>query len=814
MATERWEKIEQLYHSALEQESSQRRSFISQACGGDESLEREILSLIDQEESTANFLEEPALEVAAKVLASSEPLARSQPAAIGRYRIIRILGEGGMGTVYEAEQDEPHRVVALKIIKFGLANPVRVRRFRQERQILAGLAHPGIARLLDGGYTESGAPYLVMEYVEGQTITQWCDKRNLNLPARLRLFQKLCDAVEFAHQHLVVHRDLKPANVLVTPDGEPKLLDFGIAKLVDQNDDATWTAERALTLDYTSPEQVRGGPITTAADVYALGILLYELIAAKRLYTFSTSPLEEAIDTICTRDPAPPSAAASKPLAQDLDAIVLKAMRKEARERYPSARALSEDIERFMTSRPILARRGTLRYVASKFVRRHRAGVVVAAVLLLTLCGATASIAWEAHIARQERDRAQRRFNDVRGMAHAVIFDLQNKLSAVPGATEVRKDMVALAINYLDAAAKEGSADPGLQGELAAAYINVGDIQGNPSKHNLGDLPAALESYAKAERLARALVARRPSAPANMLLANALIVQAYGAMYADNRAKGAKKAMEALQVVRETAKTDPANPDVQHQLGGALQCVATFADDQHSLPYFQEEAAVFEGLLARDPGNLNNRRNAALAHKYIAATLNDSGNPDGAFEHLKRAEELDESCVRVAPNDPEHKMDLAIDQSQWGDYYERKKDFSKAIQYTRAALVIRRGIASADPKDIRAQDRLAYILNRLGDLQLNLSPQQALASFQEAHSVGERLQTPSLRSLRLAKSFLGIGESYEKLGDVERSCSAYSESSRLYREVVKQSPRFGEQAAMAEKEHAVCVNSAKNKFER
>jgi non-specific serine/threonine protein kinase/serine/threonine-protein kinase len=718
-----------------------------------------------------------------------------------------MLGEGGMGTVYEAEQDEPRRIVALKIIKLGLAAPDRVRRFRQERQILAGLAHPGIARLLDGGYTESGAPYLVMEYVEGQPITQWCDERNLNLPARLRLFQKLCDAVEFAHQHLVVHRDLKPANVLVTPDGEPKLLDFGIAKLMDQNADATWTAERALTLDYTSPEQVRGGPITTAADVYALGILLYELIVGKRLYTFSTSPLEEAIDSICTRDPAPPSAIAPKPVSEDLDAIVLMAMRKEAQERYPSARALSDDIERFLTSRPVLARRGTLRYVASKFVRRHRAAVAVAAVLLLTLSGATASIAWEVHIARQERDRAQRRFNDVRGLARAVIFGLQYKLAALPGTTEVRKDLVALAINYLDAAAKEGSDDPSLQGELAAAYINVGDIQGNLNTQNVGDLPASLASYAKAERLARALVARYASGRAKMLLANALIKQAYGAKYAaHDSAMGARKAMEALQIARENAQSDPANPEVQLQVGSALQCAAAFGDSKESLPYLLEEATLFEGLLARDPDNLNRRRNAALAHKYIAGSLNDSGNEDAAFEHLKRAEELDEACVRAAPNNPDHKMDLAIDLSQWGEYYQSKKDLAKAIQYTRGALAIRRGIVSADPKDSRAKDRLAYILNRLGDLQLNMSARQALASYQEAKSLGERLP-PAARSLPLAKSFLGIASSYGKLGDVEHSCPAYAESTKLYREVVKESPRYSEPAAEAEKGNARCTSA-------
>jgi predicted Ser/Thr protein kinase len=513
MPDERWQKIEIIYHAALEQETSHRAAYLEQACEGDKSLERELESLLAESEETEDFLEVPAIEVAAQSLANSSDLsALTHPDAIGRYRILRLLGEGGMGLVYQAEQDEPRRGVALKMLRLGLSTPDRLKKFRQEGQILADLAHPNIARLLDAGYTEAGAPFLVMEYVEGLPITQWCNQHKLNLSSRLRLFQKLCDAVQFAHQNLVVHRDLKPANVLVTSDGEPKLLDFGIAKLTDPASDATKTVEWALTLDYSSPEQVRGGPITTAADIYSLGIQLYELITGKRLNCFSGRPLEEAIDCICRRDPAPPSGSSSNVFGEDLFAIVLKAMRKEPQERYASAKALGEDVERYLTLQPVQARRGNFHYIASKFIRRHRTALAIGAFVMLALFGAGLMVAREARIARQERDLAQRRFNDVQGLAGAVMFDLQDKLAALPGSTQIRQDLGTVAVNYLDALAKDGSTDPDLQSELATAYLRIGQIQGDSSKQNLGNLPAALESYAKAERLARALEARQPSA--------------------------------------------------------------------------------------------------------------------------------------------------------------------------------------------------------------------------------------------------------------------------------------------------------------
>ena len=401
----------------------------------------------------------------------------------------------------------------------------------------------------------------------------------------------------------MVHRDLKPPNVLVTPDGEPRLLDFGIAKLMDPVGDSTRTADCALTLDYASPEQVRGDAISTACDIYSLGVLLYELIAGKRPYSFSGRPLEEAVDCICQREPAPPSSVASQPLAEDLDAIVLKALRKEPQERYASVRALNDDIERYLRSLPVLARRGTVRYVATKFMRRHRGAVAVAAIVLAMLCGATVSVAWEARIARQERDRAQQRFNAVRGLARSVIFDLEKKIAAIPGTTQVRKDLLSDAVKYLDSVAKDGGDDPGLQGELAAGFIRVGNIQGNPQDQNLGDLTAALASYAKAERIARALIARYPSGRSKRLLGDVLTAQASGAQFANQPEKGVAKAKEALQVARDRLRSDPASTDAQFQLGSALHCRAAFGIGKDKLPYLEEEASVFDQMLDRDPFN-------------------------------------------------------------------------------------------------------------------------------------------------------------------------------------------------------------------
>jgi tetratricopeptide (TPR) repeat protein len=817
METERWRNIERIFHSALELEESRRIAFVEQVCAGDESLRAEIESLLAQSEGTEDFLEAPAVEVAARVLAaSSESGARSHPAAIGRYRIIRLLGEGGMGAVYEAEQEAPRRIVALKVIKFGLATPDRLRRFRQESQALARLQQPGIAQIYEAGTADTGfgpQPYFAMELIRGLPLRQYVEVHQLDARRKLALMTKVCDAVHHAHQRGLIHRDLKPGNILVDETGQPKILDFGVARVTQEDghaDEAQVTTQTSLgqlvgTLAYMSPEQVLGDAleVDTRSDVYALGVIIYELLCGRLPYQVNHRHLPEAVHTIREEEPAPISSI-DRIYRGDIETIVRKALEKDKERRYASAADLGADIQRYLSAEPITARPRSATYQLQKFVRRHRAGVAVGVIVLLALSGATVSVAWEARIARQERDRALRRFDDVRGLARQVIFDLQSELAAVPGTTQIRKDLVAVALKYLNALAKDGYADQGLQAELGAAYIRIGDIQGNPTKQNLGDLPAALESYAKAERLARTLAAQHGSDQAKRLLGDALIAEAYGAYYAHQDTKGATKAMEALQLARERARSDPASADAQLQLGSALQCSATFGSPKDGLPYLLEEASVFEGMLNHDSVNPSRRRNAALAHKYIAGTFITIGDPDGAFLHLKRAEELDAASVRAAPNNPETKMDLAFDLSQWGQYYEWKDDTAKAVQYVRAALAIRRELASGDPKDMRAQDRLAYIINRLGALQLNASARQALASYREARSIAERLQPESLRVEQLADSTSGLGAAYQQLGDRRRSCAAYAEATKLYPEVLKRKPTYASKAAAAEKAYALC----------
>ena len=433
-----------------------------------------------------------------------------------------------MGAVYLAARadDEYRKEVAIKLVRRGLDTEDILRRFRNERQILAQLDHPNIARLIDGGTTDDGLPYFVMEYVNGVPINAYCDANALSTTERLKLFRKVCEAITYAHQNLVIHRDLKPSNILVTHEGEPKLLDFGIAKLLSTGDELftqTIPALRVMTPEYASPEQVKGDKIMTTSDVYSLGVLLYELLTGQRPYRLKTRTPEEIARAITEQEPERPSTAVAKGagnsktqipnpklLRGDLDNIVLMAMRKEPARRYTSVGQFSEDIRRHLEQLPVRARKDTLRYRSEKFIRRHKVGVAAAALIALSLVGGIVATFWEARRATQQRDRAERRFADVRKLSNALLFDIAPKIERLEGSTEARKSLVQRALEYLDSLANESAENASLQGELAAAYEKVGELQGAPRKANLNDFSGAIASYEKARDIRKRLLEKHP----------------------------------------------------------------------------------------------------------------------------------------------------------------------------------------------------------------------------------------------------------------------------------------------------------------
>jgi non-specific serine/threonine protein kinase/serine/threonine-protein kinase len=531
MSDERWGRLKRVFQDALDQPEAARGAFLDRECAGDAELRREVDTLIASHADAGGFLSRPAVDRAA-------PASALEGRRIGAYRILGEIGRGGMGTVYRAVRDDDafQKTVALKVVRGPSGWGDVEQRLERERQILARLQHPHIAAVFDGGTTEDGRPYLVMELVEGRPITEHCAAHALATRARLEMVRAVCDAVQYAHRNLVVHRDLKPGNILVGEDGRPKLLDFGIAKLlaggVDPDLAPTATMLPMMTPEYASPEQVRGETVTTSSDIYSLGVVLYELLTGRRPYAVPTDSLEGIARAVCESEPSPPSTAAGRggatrppaspaELRGDLDTIVLKALRKEPARRYLSALELSEDIRRHLAGLPVLARADTLGYRVSKFTRRHKASVAAAVLVAASLVGGIVATSRQARIAEENRRRAERRFEDVRKLANSFLFEFHDAIKDLPGSTPAREMVVRRGLEYLDSLAAEAHGSPSLQLELASAYEKVGDVQGALGAASLGRTSAAHESYARAVGLRESVAAAAPSIEAERDLAMA-----------------------------------------------------------------------------------------------------------------------------------------------------------------------------------------------------------------------------------------------------------------------------------------------------
>jgi non-specific serine/threonine protein kinase/serine/threonine-protein kinase len=755
MTPERWQRVKDLLQDALALSPAERASFLATLGGNDPALAREVDSLIAAHDEAGTFIVRPALARvdAAALVDRLQHSSRWSGRRVGPYALVREIGHGGMGAVYLGVRadDEYRKQVAIKVVRAGFDSAFIEQRFRHERQILADLDHPNVARLIDGGSTDDGSPYFVMEFVDGLPIDRYCHVNGLSVAARLALFLKVCGAVHYAHQRLVVHRDLKASNILVTGDGTPKLLDFGIAKLLAANahaaEDRTLTVMRVMTLESASPEQVRGETITTSTDVYALGVMLHRLLTGRPPYEGATPTSHDLARAICEVDPRKPSESAmdvqtAKELKGDLDTIVLKALQKDPARRYGTVEQFAEDITRHLEGRPVLARPDTLGYRATKFVSRHKAAVAVAVLFVASLAAGIVATAWQMHVARVERGRAERRFNDVRRMANSFLFEFHDAIENLPGSTKARELVVRRATEYLDSLANDSAHDPSLERELAQAYDRVGDVRGLPSAANLGDSAGALRSHRIAVGLIQPIAAANPD-PAIQHELKTTYDHLFSILSMMGDISGAMEYQrKALAIAETQAARNPSGAAEQRALGISLhtagEAMVLVGDLPGALNCFTRETRIFEALLAANPSSANAQRNVAVAYKKVGAVLEKQGDKAAALVNYRKAIELDERRAQANTNNLEPLLDLSYGYASIGYTLASTGETAQSLESYGQALALRQRVSDADPNDVNARDAVARAHLSIGFVYSGAHrPLDAIGSFNRALAILE-----------------------------------------------------------------------------
>ena len=804
-----WERVQEIFLEAAELPPSARRDLLDRACAGDIALRREVESLLRADETDESAIA-AAVECECESLLDESSLAGTR---LGSYRIIRELGRGGMGAVYIAERDDEQyrKLVAIKVVKRGMDTAEVLSRFRHERQILAGLEHFYIAHLIDAGTTRDGRPFFVMEYVEGQPVTAYCRERGLDIEGRLQLFLRVCDAVSYAHRALVVHRDLKPSNILVTAEGIPKLLDFGVAKLLSREaglgDTSTALALRRFTPEYASPEVVRGMAVTTGTDVYALGAILYELIADARAQVLETGSPAEIERVVCETDVRRPSAApnaiaAPRRLATDLDTIVFKAMRKEPEHRYPSVDQLAEDIARARDGRPIRARQDSVGYRARRFARRHRLSLAASALVFVSLVGGATVAVYQARQAMAARDRAERRLTELIELSDRTLYDVHSAIEKLPGATEARRQIVSTTLAFLEGLSRDAAQDDRLRFALSVSYSKVAAVLGDPARPNLGDSRGALENYRRSIVLVESLVAKAPNNTVYLLhwLNTQADWAAVAARTGDNR-----RAVDVLRALLPTARRLPALcPGVaaclmaEGTVAGELADIVDTSDTAATLEYARIHTRSDERALGSFPDDPQVQRDLALACSEEAKVWNMRGELATASQLYQRAIPLWERVLERRPTDVMARRNLLITYGNLGGnlgnpLYPNLGDTAGAREYYGKALAIARDLAKADASDQLAQYDLANALafNAILDRPKDDWP-ASLALLREADAILQRLVAADPQSLRKLNAAALVeeyaGRRLEALGRLNEAIEEYRRSIAAAEQTLEKAP--------------------------
>lgn len=773
---EQWQEISPYLDHALSLSEDERKGWLQSFRLEKPKLAEALLQLLEEHRALADehFLESAPVRVAGGI-----PLLDQK---VGAYSLISLIGQGGMGSVWLAERSDGRfeRQVALKFLSFPLTRGIRAERFKREGQILGQLTHPNIAELIDAGVAPTGEPYLVLEYVDGFPVDRYCDQQKLDVDARIRIFLDVVNAVAHAHANLIVHRDIKPSNVLVRSDGQVKLLDFGIAKLLAEGVNATATVitvegRGAMTPQFAAPEQVTGEAITTATDVYALGVLLYLLLTGQHPAGQKLHSTAELVKAILECEPSQPSTLAltaeSKQLAEtraatpeklrrqlrgDLDTIICKALKKNPAERYPSVTALADDLQRFLRHVPISARPDTIGYRATKFLRRNRTAVTFTAAAMVLVIG---SLSAGLYVANSERKVAERRFAEVRQLANKFI-QLDNKIRGLPGSTQVRMEMVTDSLQYLSSLSSEAPVDKDLALEIAYAYVRVAHAQGDPTSPNLGQFAEAESSLNSAARFVDPILAKDPRNPRALFIATTIahdrmtLAESRG-----DRSERVKHATEAASLIERFMDTRPVKFGDLYSMRYFYANVACAYFDSRELDkvilYSQRGLNIpLQGPRANDL--------RGLILSYLSAAQWQSGDLNNALKTAGEAIELEKT--EAAEGHASLLINLANAYDLEGMILGRQ-DAEPTLERTREALGdfqkaldIAEDLASKDADDYLGRHNVAVFGLEVGNILRHTDVRKALAVYD--HSLTRIREAKTSSSTQRDEAALLVGSSY------------------------------------------------------
>jgi serine/threonine protein kinase len=724
MKSNRWSLIEEIFQGALDRPAAERKQYLAEACGNDPELLREVESLLANDVDAESVLHSLVADNVKQMTESS--IASDLGSQVGPYLLVRELDSGGMGVVYLAvrSDDQYFQIVAIKMIRKGLETAELVQRFRVERQILATLNHPNIGAILDGGETKDGRPFIVMEYVEGQPITLAREGRALSIRQRIELFRSLCSAVHYAHQKLIIHRDIKPSNVMVTPEGVVKLIDFGTSKPLEpqtvlSDGNPTQSGFHLMTPDYASPEQVQGKQLTTATDIYSLGVLLFELLTGSRPYTLrdlSPAAAERALVEQHSRkaSSAPNlSRRSRKEIAGDLDKIVLMAMNYDPVQRYLSVQHLDEDLLRYLQGRPIAARSASPLYTLKKLVQRNKTVVLTAFAIAAVLIGSVL-VYW-----RQSR-KADRRVAQVRILANSAITDMTDKLQHSSASIETQAALFHSALTYLDELRQSTGNDPRLLLELSKAYVRVGDLEGSPFVANLGNSGTAVISYQKAWQAAQEAHARLPGDESTQALIEAS--QRLGGIqtFLGNLREAHDNYQQGLSWAQSFWQRKPADPVRKRLLAmnyaGLGDVDLSNLHPDQALQWFSMAFQIF----GTSPSGEDHDQLLIGLYSDTGRALNELGKQSQALESDRKAATLAEALAQRYPSSVHARRAIFLADEEIvlplaGRDALNVGDSAQAQVYARKALEIAQMLGGRDSGDVQGPYDLALAYQGMGD---------------------------------------------------------------------------------------------------